>query len=87
MSLSTLPKEIILSIASHFSGDFTNLRSCTLVCRTVSDVATAELYKNIDFTIEERNDEDSDEKGKVRQLRLLRSIAEFVYSFNTRADG
>lgn len=76
MSLSTLPKEILHDIVSHFSGDFHNLQSCARVCRTVSEVATAALYKNIDFSIEERDDVASDEKTKRRQLRLLRSIAE-----------
>jgi hypothetical protein len=80
MGLSTLPRETLHDIVSHLSLDFVDLRNCSLVCRALWEVSTAALYRNVDLSIDERGDEDSDDTSKRRQLRLLRSISEFVQS-------
>jgi hypothetical protein len=74
--LNTLPKEILHDIASYISPNFNDLRTCTLVCRALWEVATAVLYNHIDLSFEEKRDAEADEKTQRRQRQLIRSLAE-----------
>jgi hypothetical protein len=83
-ALNELPQEVLYNmvlynIVSRLSPGFDDLLNCSLVCRAVGEVATTVLYSHIDLRIDQRDDE-SDAKTQRRQLRLLRSLAEYIPS-------
>jgi hypothetical protein len=78
--INGLPKETLHEIVSYLSADFSQLLKCSLVCRRLSEVANAALYRDIDLTIFDRNDGEAAAKNQRRQLRLLGSISEYLYS-------
>jgi hypothetical protein len=75
MAFGSLPKEVLQQIISSHSHSSRDLRNYSLVSHNFSHVAREALYKNIDLTIDERGDEDTDERTAQRQLLLLTSIA------------
>jgi len=83
--INGLPKEILHEIVSYLSPHISELLMSSLVCRGLSEVANAALYRDIDLSIvdlsiDERWDEQAGAKTRRRQLRLLRSISEYIYS-------
>jgi hypothetical protein len=78
--INGLPKETLHEIVSYLSTDFSQLLKCSLVCRGLSEVANAVLYRDIDLTIFDRNDGEAAAKNQRRQLQLLGSISEYLYS-------
>jgi hypothetical protein len=79
--INRLPKETLYEIVSYLSTDFSQLLKCRLVCQELSEVANGALYRDIDLTIFVRNNGEAAAKNKCRrQLRLLGSISEYLYS-------
>lgn len=78
--LHALPKSILHNIVSHLSPGLADLRNCSSVCRALGEASTTALYNHIDLSIDERYDPDADAKSKRRQLRLVRSISEYISS-------
>jgi hypothetical protein len=79
-SINGLPKETLHEIVSYLSPHISELLKSSLVCRGLSEVANAALYRDIDLSIDERWDEEAEAKTRRRQLRFLRSISEYFYS-------
>jgi len=75
MTFESLPKEVLHQIFFSPSHSPADLWSYSLVCRNFSHVAREALYKDIDLTFDEREDEATDEKTEKRQLQLLMTIA------------
>jgi F-box-like len=78
--INRLPKETLHEIVSYLSTDFSLLLKCSLICRGLSEVANATLYRDINLTIFNQNDGEAAAKNQRRQLRLLGSISEYLYS-------
>jgi F-box-like len=79
MSFDSLPREILYQIISSQFPTFTDLWNYSLVCRRIGYIARAVMYRSIDLTVDDRGDEDADERTKRKQLQLLRAIASYVY--------
>lgn len=81
MALDTLPQEILRNIISCHRPTRNDLRNYSLVCRSLWDVATSDLYANIDFTIAEEVQHDTKASKKTirRQITLLIAVASYVY--------
>jgi hypothetical protein len=78
--LGALPKSILQNIVSHLSPGLADLRNCSAVCRALGEASTTALYNHIDLSIDERYDPDADAESIRRQLRLVRSISEYISS-------
>lgn len=77
MTISNLPKEVLLEIIKRLPGGYPPLLNCSQTCRLLWEIATAALYRDIDLQFEERYDEDADEKTDRRQFSFMKSIAEY----------
>jgi hypothetical protein len=53
-SINGLPKETLHEIVSYLSPHISELLKSSLVCRGLSEVANAALYRDIDLSIDER---------------------------------
>jgi hypothetical protein len=57
MGINGLPPETLRNIVSYLSPDISELAKSSLVCRGLSEVAHARLYKDIDLMIGARDQE------------------------------
>jgi len=73
-NINILPKEVLHEITSYLETDIQDVRNLASVSKCLSLVASAALYRHIDFN--HGNDYEFLEVSKKRQLRLLKSIAE-----------
>ncbi len=78
MTIDNLPKEVLLDIIKCLPNGYPPLLNCSQTCRSLWEVATVALYRDIDLQFEKRYDEDVDVKTDRRQLGFMRSIAEYV---------
>jgi hypothetical protein len=76
MDLHAIPQEILQDILEHFSGHYSQLRNCSLVCRALTDTANALLYRHINLQLE--YDDEHEVKSKDRQRRLITSLAGYA---------
>lgn len=81
MALDTLPQEILRNIVSCHRPKRNDLYNYSLVCRSLWDAATSDLYANIDFNIDEQVQDDTKASRKTvrRQIALLIAVASYVY--------
>jgi hypothetical protein len=81
MALDTLPPEILRNIISCRRPKLNDLHNYSLVCRSLWDAATSDLYANIDFNIDEQVQYDTKASRKTvqRQIELLIAVASYVY--------
>ncbi|KAI6711316.1 hypothetical protein JHW43_006146 [Diplocarpon mali] len=75
MALDKLPKEVLQEIIKYLAPGHSNYLNCSLTCRSLWAATTAALYRNVNLAIEERFDEEADEKTARRQLQFIESIA------------
>jgi len=77
------PPEVLQDIIFQLSSP-ADLLNCSIANRALSEAAFPELYRHIDLT----KAEDIDDEGRVqlamRQVRLLRSVAEYKIRFHDR---
>ena len=78
--INGLPKETLYQIVFYLSTNISELLKSSLICRELSEVANAALYRDIDLSIDERWAGEGEAKARRRQLRLLRSVSEYIYS-------
>jgi hypothetical protein len=83
--INGLPEETLHEIVSYLSPHISELLKSSLVCRGLSEVANAALYRDIDLSIvdlsiDEQGDGQAGAKTRRRQRRLLRSISEYIDS-------
>ncbi|CZR54921.1 uncharacterized protein PAC_04806 [Phialocephala subalpina] len=73
-NLNSLPTEILQDILYRLNATLPELRNYSLVCKKLSGLANAELYKNIDLNHE--NDWQANAKTERRLTSFLHSLAE-----------
>ena len=81
MALDTLPQEILRNIISCHRPKRNDLHNYSLVCRSLWDAASSDLYADIDFNVDEQVEYDTKAGKKTvqRQIALLIAIASYAH--------
>jgi hypothetical protein len=78
MAFNSLPKEVLHRIIYHQPVSHAALGNYSLVSRNLRDVASAVMYRDIDLTIDDCGDEETNEISTQRQVQMLTSIALYI---------